>query len=101
MKNVYDMKNVKGTRAVALIYKGKFAGKLVANFSNNPNGRVCTALLAIWAGPLKREERKQARAGGYGYDKFGACVEQMLKCGSLGSWETPFRSAGYEVAEVC
>lgn len=92
MKNIFDFSHVKGVRAWALTHKGKMAGKIVANFSGNPAGSVCTAQVIFWTGPLSefkksvkdgkpvfREMPALGKAGGYGYDKFSAAVEDSLR----------------------
>lgn len=102
MKNIFDQKHVKGVRAYALLLNGKLAGKVIANFSDNPAGSVCTADLIVWAGPLKNSEdnRKMERAGGYGYDKLAACLSRLDKRISEGNWEASIRELGYEVEAI-
>lgn len=118
IRNVFDLKHVQGVRAWALMHKGKMAGKIVANFSDNPAGSVCTAQVIFWTGPLADNSEAGARkgpalgkAGGYGYDKFSAAVEQSLikqgidpkvSMGGVGdsAVKTFLEKNGYTVLEV-
>lgn len=87
MKNIFDFPHVKSVRAWALMLKGEMAGKIVANFSDNPNGSVCAAQVIIWTGPLSSKEIRPValgKAGGYGYDKFSAAVSDSLQKLGLG-----------------
>jgi len=76
-----ECKHAANVRAWALVWKGQPAGSLVANFSDNPNGSVCTATVRIYAGPLKDLPIVTGRAGGYGYDKFSAAVDAAMSSG--------------------
>ncbi len=78
MKSAYDQIHVKSVKAWALLFNGEMAGRIVANYSNNPNGSVCTATVGCWNGPLKDTDASTGRAGGYGYDKFSAAVSSAL-----------------------
>lgn len=81
MKNIYDYKHVKSVSAVTILYKGKEAGKIIANWSDNPNGSVCTVMVDIYEGPLKREydsKKSIAQAGGCGYCKLSQAVGNVL-----------------------
>ena len=98
MLSAYDKKHVKSVRCVALLLNGEPAGKIVADYSDNPNGSVVTATFSIWNDDT---DTQSARAGGYGYDKFCACVEQFLETRSLGNWESAMEKAGYTVFQVC
>lgn len=118
MKNIFDFSHVKGVRAWALMHKGKQAGKIVANFSDNPAGSVCTAQVIFWTGPLANngpisdlKGPALGKAGGYGYDKFSTAVEQSLikqginpKVSMGGSGDSAVRTFleknGYTVLEV-
>lgn len=117
MKNIFDFQHVKGVRAWAIIHKGEQAGKIVANFSDNPMGSVCTAQVILWTGPLATTmmETKSGpslgKAGGYGYDKFSAAVEASLlkqgidpKVSMGGAGDSAVRSflekKGYSIMEV-
>lgn len=78
MKSAYDQIHVKSVKAWALLFNGEMAGRIVANYSDNPNGSVCTATVGFWNGPLKDTNASTGRAGGYGYDKFSAAVSSAL-----------------------
>jgi len=78
MKSAYDQKHVKAVKAWALLFNGEMAGRIVANYSDNPNGSVCTATVGFWNGPLQDKNTTTGRAGGYGYDKFSAAVSYAL-----------------------
>lgn len=119
MKNIFDYSHVKGVRAWALMHKGKQAGKIVANFSDNPAGSVCTAQAIFWTGPLSHIKNYGdvhgpflGKAGGYGYDKFSAAVESSLRKQGInpkesmgGCGDTAVKAFlekhGYSVLEVC
>ena len=75
---VYDMKHVKSVSAYALLYKGKYAGRIVANWSDNPNGSVCTAVVMIHDGPFRDMPVTTGKAGGGGYDKLSAAVHEAI-----------------------
>lgn len=115
MKHVTEMKGPKATTAWALLYNGKQAGKLIANWSDNPMGTVCSASVYIFAGPLDLKEKKGfdygnvGKAGGYGYDKLSQAVWQVFnKCGietkkvkpANGLTREEFEAWGYEVFEI-
>lgn len=116
MKTAFDCKHVKDVRAWALTHEvserdGKYAGRIVANWSDNPAGAVCTATVDVWRGPLQEMPRANGRAGGGGYCKFSAAVEQALRgagradCGDMhgageGAVREYFERFGYTVIEV-
>lgn len=104
MKSAYDCSHVKSVKAYLLLWEGAPAGKIVANYSDNPNGSVCTTTLSIWAGPLKSSESQTKRAGGYGYNKFDSCLDQMDLAVTPRSAENQGTSAlsaiGYDVITV-
>ena len=77
-RSAFDLSHVRSVSAWALWFDGKPAGKIVANWSDNPAGSVCTATVAIWDGPCKELEKTTASAGGYGYDKLSACLASIL-----------------------
>ncbi len=82
MKNIHDFKGPKSTTVWVLLFDGKFAGKLIANWSDNRAGTVCSAALCIFAGPLKDkgfDPTNIGKAGGYGYDKLSAAVSQCFR----------------------
>ena len=112
MKRVTDMKGPQHTTAWALLFNGKFAGKLIANWSDNRN---CTGSVLIWAGPLDMKENKGfdfsiiGRAGGYGYDKLSQVVWQCFEKSGVkakvvrpanGESRAEFEHWGYEVCEI-
>jgi hypothetical protein len=81
--SVYDMSHVKSVSFVVLAHPqstrpGNFAGRIVANWSDNPAGSVCTAQMSIWEGPLSFIPNTIGKAGGYGYDKLSAAIESGL-----------------------
>ena len=75
---VFDMKHVKSVSADVLIYNGQYAGRIVANWSDNPNGSVCTAVIHVFIGPLEDIPVTTGKAGGYGYDKLSSAVHEAL-----------------------
>lgn len=118
MKRVTEMQGPANTNAWALIFAGKPAGKMVANWSNNPNGTVCSASVYIWAGPLDLKDQKGkfkfdygtvGKAGGYGYDKLSQAVWQCFEKVGIptkevkpanGRTRDEFEAWGYTVIEV-
>lgn len=133
MKNIFDYSHVKSVRAIALIdmKTNKPCGKIIANFSDNPNGSVCTAQVIIhnpkdYGIAPKREaihlyEDKYCeqdknligRAGGGGYDKLSAAISYALRDNTtecptqsfdgcgLSAAQTWFESLGITFFEVC
>ena len=109
MKSAFEMNNVKSVRAWAVTFNGEMSGRIVANYSDNPNGSVCTATVGFWGGPLKDTNASTGRAGGYGYDKFSAAVSSALnKIGvkndvdgrGASSVKALLENLGYSVLEV-
>lgn len=119
-KTVKEMKHVAGTTAKALIYDGKPAGRIIANWSDNPSGTVCSASVIIWGGPLadaKNEKTGRSfdygnigKAGGYGYDKLSQAVWQCFQNVGIetvavkpgnGQTDQEFTQLGYVVFDVC
>jgi hypothetical protein len=106
----YSLKHIKSVRAYALIYKGEMAGRIAANWSDNPAGSVCTAMVAVYLGPLKEMPFVTGKAGGYGYCKFSAAVDHALRSTMdldtdlAGHGESTviewFERLGYKVAQV-
>ena len=116
MKHARDLKHTKSVSAIALLYKGKEAGSIVSNWSDNPSGTVCTTTVTVYEGPLKITRKETidlmgkkielkptwttARAGGYGYCKFSQSVgeamgqTQINGCGE-GAVRELFESHGY------
>jgi hypothetical protein len=113
MKQVNDMKHVQGTTAIALLFDGKPAGRIIANWSDNPAGSVCSASVIIWDGPLKDcgfDYSTIGRASGYGYDKLSQAVWQcfkQLKVETIavqpanGRTNDEFLERGYQVFTIC
>ena len=81
MKNIFDMKHVRGVKAIALLKKGEMAGRIIANYSDNPAGSVCTVMVQIYGHKNGADGRNWATgtAGGGGYDKFSAAVSSALR----------------------
>lgn len=82
-KSAFDCKHVRSVMAYVLTHPdcerpGAIAGRIVGDFSDNPNGAVCTATLHVWAGPLKFIPTTTGKAGGGGYDKASAAVCDAL-----------------------
>lgn len=111
MRSAYDLKHVKSTTAWALLFQGEEAGRVVANWSDNPAGSVCTATLSIWKGPLAyhSDGHLTASARGYGYDKLSQAVYYALKAGKFepktvrpgnGQTRQEFEAWGYQVVSV-
>lgn len=119
MKRVTELTHVSNVTAKALIFNGKPAGRIIANWSNNPNGSVCNASVIIWAGELanmKNEKTGKAfdygnigKAGGYGYDKLSQAVWQVFNNVGIetkkvkpanGQTNEEFEAWGYIVADI-
>lgn len=112
MKQVNEMKGPKSTTAWALLYEGKEAGRVIANWSDNPAGTVCSASVIVFHGPLAEYGfgyDTVGRAGGYGYDKLSQAVWQCFdKVGcpakvvrpANGQTRDEFEAWGYTVIEV-
>lgn len=88
MKSAFDCSHVKSVRAYAVLLNGTPAGRVVANWSDNPAGSVCTVTVGIWDGELKGMPSVTARAKGFGYCKFSAAFESAIQ------------SAGVEIHDV-
>lgn len=117
MKRVFEMDGPQHTTAWALLWDGKPAGKLIANWSKNRNGTVCSASVYIYNGPLDMKQAPDipldfsnvGKAGGYGYDKLSQAVWQCLKNAGIapkkvqpanGMTREEFEAWGYTVIEV-
>lgn len=119
MKTIKDFKHVAGTTAKALIYEGKPAGRIIANWSDNPAGTVVSASVIIWSGPLKDAKNEKTvkelnyanigKAGGYGYDKLSQAIYQCLVNAGIepkkvkpanGLTNEEFEAWGYVVMDV-
>ena len=77
-RDAHDLAHVKSVTAWALFFDGEGCGRIVANWSDNPNGSVCTATVAVWDGPLDGLPRTTGKAGGGGYCKLSAAVAEAL-----------------------
>jgi hypothetical protein len=118
MKRITDLKGPQNTTAWALLYNGKPAGKLIANWSNNRAGTVCSASVYIYSGPLDLKDQTGdfkldfgtvGKAGGYGYDKLSQAVYQCFEKAGIetkkvrpanGLTREEFEAWGYEVFEI-
>lgn len=80
-KSVYDCKHVRSVKAWALMFDGKFHGRIAANYSDNPEGSVVTVGVSVWAGPLNNAEGGPmlGKAGGCGYCKFSAAFDAAVR----------------------
>jgi len=75
MKTAFEMTHANRTSVYVLLNdKKEYAGRIVANWSNNPAGTVCTATVQIFD-----KGTATGRAGGYGYDKLSAAIYEALK----------------------
>ena len=126
MKNIFDYKHVKSTTAVCLLNAktGEYCGRIVANWSDNPSGSVCTAQVMIFGNEPSEEIKATVdanqrackgpfigKAGGYGYDKFSAAIYQSLKAQNLstlikvesasGNQQNAFEEAGFKYITIC
>lgn len=120
MKTVKEMKHPAGTTAKAILFEGKPAGRIVAHWSDNPAGTVCSASVIIWGGPLAQCKHPKTgkgldygnigKAGGYGYDKLSQAVWQCLNNAGIqaekvspgnGLTNEEFEARGYVVFDVC
>jgi hypothetical protein len=120
MKTIKEFKHVAGTTAKAILFEGKPAGRLIANWSDNPSGTVCTASVIIWAGPLKDAKHPKTgkefnygnigKAGGYGYDKLSQAVWQCFQNVGIetvavkpgnGQTDEEFSMRAYVIFDIC
>lgn len=125
-KNIFDYQHVKSVSAVCLLKDGKQVGRIVANWSDNPNGSVCTAQVCLWDGVLSEQIKKRhvktdfldcelsvvmiGKAGGYGYDKLSSAIYEALRKGGLhelvkvepgsGNQQKAFEEAGFTYIPV-
>ncbi len=77
-RSAFDCKHVKSVSCWALLWRGELAGKIVADWSDNPAGSVCTCTVVIYAGPLAELEKATGNAGGSGYDKLSAAFVSAM-----------------------
>lgn len=118
-KHITDLKSVKNVTAKAILFEGVPAGRLIANWSDNPSGSVCSASVIIWSGPLAyiiNEKTGKSfngtnigKAGGYGYDKLSSAVWECFnnvgvetkKCQpGNGAVNEEFEQYGYVIFDV-
>lgn len=112
-RTAYDMKGPKSTTAIVLLKGGKLAGRIVANWSDNPMGTVCTATLNLYVPiytPMDDYTHGTGRAGGYGYDKLSSAIYAAYKeatgkypegfSGGDGRHRALFESFGFEFIQV-
>ena len=78
-KYATDCKHVRSVTAVALIRDGEVKGKVIANWSDNPAGTVCTA--TVWCEVNGTWFCGTGTAGGYGYDKLSAAIYDAFRRG--------------------
>jgi len=113
MRTAFDLSHVKSVSAVALTFKGKFAGKIVANWGDGRGGYTCTLTVSVWKGPLCKDGNSNSattRAGGSGYDKFASALCEAMsqfgksyeECSQIdaGRAKESFESWGYKYLEV-
>ena len=120
MKTIKEFKFVSGTTAKAILFDGKPAGRLIANWSDSRAGSVCSASVIIWAGPLKDSKHPKTgkelnygnigKAGGYGYDKLSQAVWQCFNNAGVetvavkpanGRTDEEFTERGYVIFDIC
>ena len=113
------MKHCAGSTARAILFEGKPAGRLIANWSDNRAGAVCSASVVLWAGPLKDARHPKTgkefnygnigKAGGYGYDKLSEAVWQCFNNAGIetkvvrpanGLTDEEFVAWGYEIFSI-
>lgn len=125
-KNVFDLNHVKSVSAIALLKDGKSVGRIVANWSDNANGSICTAQVMLWDGKISDQVKKVrlktesldcevsatmiGKAGGYGYDKLSSAIASALREGGIdkiikvegasGNQQKAFEDAGFEWVQV-
>lgn len=116
-KSIFDYQHVKGTTAICLLNKEtkEYCGRIVANWSDNPAGTVCTACVMLWGNSpvktIKDYSHAQGKAGGYGYDKLSQAIWSALKKMSIadkikvdpasGNQQSAFEEAGFVWIEIC
>jgi hypothetical protein len=119
MKNIFDYSHVKSVSCLVLIdIKSKeICGKIIANWSDNPAGTVCTAQIFLHEPEkygFKSKTRKVdlageiadlpklwiGKAGGYGYDKLSSAIASALwhNCESLPA-KADFNGAGISAVQ--
>jgi hypothetical protein len=107
-RTAYDCRHAKSVLAWGLLHDGKMAGRLVADYSDNPAGSVCTLTLSVWEGPLKDlpvSTPRTARTGGYGYCKASAAFahivgDHKLHSAGMSTVRSWLEDRGYDVVDV-
>ena len=116
---VKEMRFCAGSTAKAILFEGQPAGRLIANWSDNRNGTVCSASVIIWKGPLKDVKHPKTgkqfnygnigKASGYGYDKLSQAVWQCFDHAGIeakvvrpanGRTDEEFEAWGYAIFDV-
>ena len=102
MITVEKMQHPKRTKAVAILYNGEEAGRIVSNISKSG---VWTSGVWIWDGPIENFSHKVATAGGGGYCKFSHSVGFALGAPDIMGRGTKavrdyFTDRGYQYIEV-
>jgi hypothetical protein len=117
MKHFLDSNQFKTVSAIALVYDGKPAGKIVAKWTDNNLGGTCTVGMMIYYGPLPVQAKTTIdfsttkRASGCGYNKFDAALGSLFlhylpngegawKACDSGRWRAWLEEQGYTVMEV-
>lgn len=111
-KSIYDYSHIKSVSALIILdSKKEIVGKIIANWSDNPAGSVCTAQVFCDSELLKRKRLKYpadmlgiggfeydapmiGKAGGYGYDKLSSAISQAIRSGCIEHPKTNFAGAG-------
>jgi len=109
MRNIFDYKHVKSVSVYILQDKttNEIRGKIISNFSDNPNGSVCTTQIITYDfltgndpefdnGLLVLNNPCIGKAGGYGYDKRSTALASALRKQDI---YTTFSGRGIESAE--
>lgn len=98
MKNIFDYSHVKSVSVQILQDKKtkELKGKIVSNWSDNPNGSVCTSQVILWFDSSKIVQKVKCyesamlkdctfsapligKAGGYGYDKLSSAIAEAFR----------------------
>ena len=109
MKSIFDYKHVKSVSVYILQDKTtrEIRGKIISNYSDNPNGSVCTTQIISYDylstfdseedhGLLVLANPCVAKAGGYGYDKESSALASALR---KQEYYTTFSGSGIESRE--
>jgi len=95
-KSIFDYKHIKSVSVCILTdSKGEYQGKILSNYSDNPNGSVCTSQIILYGEYEKYPNIKPkvskiptfdlpiskpliGKAGGGGYDKLSASIADAI-----------------------